>query len=151
MPDRFGINSHIIYEAPKRISRQTANERTDIENITEQYSNDGIFEPAISDFEPQADDLYSNRSHESTEFQLEWLARRKKRHIAANSIKKIPQILFIETAIFVDKDLFRHMAINYPKNTEGNLIRFVLAMINGVNINFIINFKKKKFRYIQHI
>lgn len=45
-----------------------------------------------------------------------------------------PKVLHIETAIFVDKDLYRHMAKNYPKNTESQLIRFVLAMINGVQL-----------------
>lgn len=59
---------------------------------------------------------------------------RSKRYIASGSNRKIPHILFIETAIFVDRDLYRHMAKNYPKNTEGNLIRFVMAMINGVQL-----------------
>lgn len=45
-----------------------------------------------------------------------------------------PHVLHVETAIFVDKDLFRHMAKNYPKNTEMHLIRFVLAMVNGVQL-----------------
>lgn len=57
---------------------------------------------------------------------------RFRRYIKSNSVKDIPHVLYIETAIFVDKDLFRHMAKNYPKNTEENLIRFVMAMINGV-------------------
>lgn len=61
-------------------------------------------------------------------------SKRNKRYIASGSNRKIPHILFIETAIFVDRDLFRHMAKNYPKNTEGNLIRFVMAMINGVQL-----------------
>lgn len=46
----------------------------------------------------------------------------------------LPDVLHIETAIFVDKDLFRHMVKNFPKNTEQNLIRFILAMINGVQL-----------------
>lgn len=60
---------------------------------------------------------------------------RTKRYIATSvSNRKIPHVLFIETAIFVDRDLYRHMAKNYPKNTESNLIRFVMAMINGVQL-----------------
>lgn len=47
---------------------------------------------------------------------------------------EIEDELFIETAIFVDRDLYRHMEKNYPKNTESNLIRFVLAMVNGVQL-----------------
>lgn len=51
----------------------------------------------------------------------------------SNSIN-VPDELHIETAIFVDKDLYKHMEQNYPKNTERNLIRFVLAMVNGVQL-----------------
>lgn len=40
--------------------------------------------------------------------------------------------VFVETAVFVDKDLFEHMSTNYPEETERELIRFVLAMINAV-------------------
>lgn len=39
---------------------------------------------------------------------------------------------FVETAVFVDKDLFEHMKTNFPSDTERELIRFVLAMINAV-------------------
>lgn len=47
---------------------------------------------------------------------------------------------FVETAVFVDKDLFDHMKTNYPVDTERELIRFVLAMINAVSIiNIIID------------
>lgn len=42
--------------------------------------------------------------------------------------------IFVETAVFVDRDLYHHMAQNYPDNTERELIRFVLAMINAVSI-----------------
>lgn len=69
------------------------------------------------------------------------LLERKKRAIGAESSSSTnsssatkPKVLHIETAIFVDKDLYRHMAKNYPKNTETHLIRFVLAMINGVQL-----------------
>lgn len=41
--------------------------------------------------------------------------------------------VFIETAVFVDKDLFDHMKNNFPTDTERELIRFVLAMINAVS------------------
>ncbi|XP_023022167.2 ADAMTS metallopeptidase stall isoform X1 [Leptinotarsa decemlineata] len=41
---------------------------------------------------------------------------------------------FVETAVFVDKDLFEHMKTNYPVDTERELIRFVLAMINAVQL-----------------
>lgn len=41
--------------------------------------------------------------------------------------------VFVETAVFVDKDLFDHMKSNFPTDTERELIRFVLAMINAVS------------------
>lgn len=40
--------------------------------------------------------------------------------------------MFVETAVFVDRDLFEHMKTNFPIDTERELIRFVLAMINAV-------------------
>ncbi|CAG2065852.1 unnamed protein product [Timema podura] len=41
--------------------------------------------------------------------------------------------IYVETAVFVDKDLFRHMALNFPTDTERELIRVVLAMINAIS------------------
>ncbi|XP_050512535.1 A disintegrin and metalloproteinase with thrombospondin motifs adt-1-like [Diabrotica virgifera virgifera] len=41
---------------------------------------------------------------------------------------------FVETAVFVDKDLFEHMKTNFPYETEREVIRFVLAMINAVQL-----------------
>lgn len=55
-----------------------------------------------------------------------------KRRISAT--EKIPQVLHIETAIFIDKDLYKHMAINFGNDTEQQLIRFILALVNGVRI-----------------
>lgn len=83
-----------------------------------------LFEPELSEFEPIESNNGAVKSHGQ---------RTRRRIISGSNIsRKIPQILYVETAIFVDKDLYRHMAKNFPKNTEGNLIRFVLAMINGV-------------------
>lgn len=95
LPERFGKNSHIIFEP-----------------ITNPYEK---FFKNHQEFEPSND-----------------VNIRSKRYIS--STNKIPDELHIETAIFVDKDLFRHMAKNFPKNTEMQLIRFVLAMVNGVQL-----------------
>lgn len=40
--------------------------------------------------------------------------------------------LYVELAVFVDRDLFRHMAINFPRDTEREVTRVVLAMVNAV-------------------
>lgn len=42
--------------------------------------------------------------------------------------------VFVETAVFVDRDLYKHMTTNFPKDTERELVRFVLAMINAVQL-----------------
>ena len=39
---------------------------------------------------------------------------------------------FIELAIFIDRDLFKIMAENFPVDTEEHIIQVVLAMINAV-------------------
>ncbi|XP_046752796.1 A disintegrin and metalloproteinase with thrombospondin motifs adt-1-like isoform X1 [Diprion similis] len=59
--------------------------------------------------------------------------------------------VFVETAVFVDRDLYHHMARNYPQNTERELVRFVLAMINAVQLLYhdsslgqIVNFVLKR-------
>lgn len=41
--------------------------------------------------------------------------------------------IYVETAVFVDKDLYNHMTTTFPVNTEKELIRFVLALINAVS------------------
>lgn len=51
---------------------------------------------------------------------------RKKREVREGPI-------FVETAVFVDKDLFEHMKTNFAVDTEREVIRFVLAMINAVS------------------
>lgn len=57
--------------------------------------------------------------------------RRKKR-----AVHLLGSPVFVETAVFVDRDLFQHMRANYPIDTERELVRFVLAMINAVSICF---------------
>lgn len=54
---------------------------------------------------------------------------RKKR-----AVHSLGSPVFVETAVFVDRDLFQHMRANYPIDTERELVRFVLAMINAVSI-----------------
>lgn len=41
--------------------------------------------------------------------------------------------IHVETAVFIDKDLYQHMALNFPTDTERELVRVVLAMINAVS------------------
>lgn len=128
LPNRFGASSHIAYESDH------ANVFSDVfSGEANDDVADMMFEPDLSEFEPnETNDSDAVKSHE----------HRVRRHSGAsafNFTRKIPSILYVETAIFVDRDLFRHMAKNFPKNTEGNLIRFVLAMINGVCVHCVPN------------
>ncbi|XP_067632659.1 uncharacterized protein stl [Eurosta solidaginis] len=79
---------------------------------------------------------YTNESEAQTIEQLSYQQHnfhRRRRYITSGN-SKIPQDLFIETAIFVDRDLFKHMSKNFPDNTESQMMRFVLAMINAVQL-----------------
>ncbi|XP_054738435.1 uncharacterized protein LOC129244685 isoform X1 [Anastrepha obliqua] len=75
----------------------------------------------------------SNENDRETNKNSQKRRRRRRRYIASGN-SKIPQDLYIETAIFVDRDLFKHMSKNFPDNTESQMIRFVLAMINAVQL-----------------
>ncbi|KAF4521806.1 hypothetical protein B566_EDAN012463 [Ephemera danica] len=65
--------------------------------------------------------------------------RRSGRGAAGNTVNAAPAAapgrpLFVELAVFVDRDLFRHMAINFPRDTEREVTRVVLAMVNAVQL-----------------
>ncbi|XP_055632048.1 A disintegrin and metalloproteinase with thrombospondin motifs adt-1 [Toxorhynchites rutilus septentrionalis] len=108
LPERFGSDHHIIIKR---------NQTHDSTVYTHQTDKNVIFEPDMSTYEPTAAAFgYKDRS---------------KRYI---DNAKVPDVLHIETAIFIDKDLYKHMSKNFPKNTEAHLVRFVLAMINGVQL-----------------
>lgn len=95
---------------------------------------DDVREHFIRNLRPNGTDEMNNRKIDEIDDERVEHFDRTKRYISSGSNRKVPHVLFVETAIFVDRDLFRHMAKNYPKNTEGNLIRFVMAMINGVQL-----------------
>lgn len=70
---------------------------------------------------------------------------RSNRFLASNS--SLPPSAFIEIAVFVDKDLTEHMKTNFPDDTEKELVRFVLAMVNAVS-NYILSALKRIKYYI---
>lgn len=116
LPSRFGTNSHIVMH---RLTSDIS------ENF--KYQENQVFEPEMSRYEyhpPSTPTPVYIRRHNSS-----YVPRYRPKRQAT-----IPNVLHIETAIFVDKDLFRHMRKNFPTNTESHLIRFVLAMINGVQL-----------------
>ena len=78
---------------------------------------------------------HANQRNHNHHSRKHYTGKRNKRYIhSASQYTNIPDVLYIETAIFVDIDLYKHMAKNFPKNTSSHLIRFVLAMINGVQL-----------------
>ena len=57
---------------------------------------------------------------------------------------KLDGKFFVELAIFIDQDLFKLMAENFPIDTEEHIIQVVLAMINAVSAisKYFHNFSK---------
>lgn len=111
LPERFGVGSHILVE--KNIS-------------------DSTFEPTENFLTPApVREVLKQRMKRSP---LIKSSSSNKFFQSPTTHKLPPDVLHVETAIFVDKDLYRHMMKNFPKNTEQQLIRFILAMINGVQL-----------------
>lgn len=94
---------------------------------------------------PSNDHTQILRESSDNALRRRWLisSRRSRRAVPGFEVR-------IETAVFVDRDLFRHMSSNFPVNTERQLLRFVLAMVNAVSIS-LSNFEKVSPRYIQQL
>lgn len=60
--------------------------------------------------------------------------KNKKRGMRRKRYTSSKRELNIETAVFVDRDLYRYMVSMFPNNTERDIFRFVLAIINAVRI-----------------
>ncbi|KAL7022303.1 hypothetical protein ACKWTF_012198 [Chironomus riparius] len=133
LPERFGIGSHILIEK-------------DIK--------DSMFEPQDKFLLPDnAKELIKKRIKRSPLIKYP----SSKFYQSSTSKLPVPQTLHVETAIFVDKDLFRHMVKNFPTNTEQHLIRFILAMINGVqllyhhpSLGYKVNFVLKRIEILHN-
>lgn len=119
LPSRFGTKSHIIME-------KLMSEFSDKDSKSENQ----VFEPEMSRYvyRPPSEPTPTYVTRYNASYQPRYRPKRQ------STQSSIPNVLHIETAIFVDKDLFRHMRKNFPANTESHLIRFVLAMINGVQL-----------------
>ncbi|KAF2369048.1 Peptidase M12B ADAM/reprolysin [Trinorchestia longiramus] len=48
--------------------------------------------------------------------------------------QKLPSVIYVETAVFVDKDLARHMENYFPRDSQEQLVQVVLAMVNAVQL-----------------
>lgn len=76
-----------------------------------------------------------NVSDVKTQWRRKRRRKRRKRNIGSSNSNSP---IHVETAVFVDRDLVRHMVNNFPTDTERELVRFVLAMVNAVSKIFVI-------------
>lgn len=110
LPERFGAGSHVMIE---------------------KSFSDSAFEPKESFIKPEVlKELVKKRTKRSPLIK----SQSSKFYQSSTTQRLPPDVLHVETAIFVDKDLYRHMIKNFPEKTEQHLIRFILAMINGVQL-----------------
>lgn len=107
----------VIHPLPSRFGTQS---HIVMHRLSDDLRENSLFEPDMKRYDS---DMNENRYSSYVP-----------RYRPKRQTTSIPNVLHIETAIFVDKDLFRHMRKNFPTNTESHLIRFVLAMINGVQL-----------------
>ncbi|XP_020818018.1 A disintegrin and metalloproteinase with thrombospondin motifs 16 [Drosophila serrata] len=151
LPSRFGTGTHVLYEA--RVDRGGSGG-----GVSSRRINDGTPQPLNSQlqFEPDAEEFNEPRrrlraqsplrlrfqprhhhTHHNHHHSQPRHRRRTRRYIGnppRSRWSDIPDELFIETAIFVDSDLYEHMQRNFPTDTDGKVISFVMAMINGVQL-----------------
>lgn len=139
LPTRFGKSAHIIVESsnpiPDHLNTEHYNHQQRQTPLTHdkqplQRPNTFCTMEQETEYNLNNNNSLNNSDGSSDGDKINERSDRLKRFISGTD--KVPRVLHIETAIFVDKDLYRHMTKNYPKDTESNLIRFVLAMINGV-------------------
>ncbi|KAH8348125.1 hypothetical protein KR084_004483 [Drosophila pseudotakahashii] len=149
LPARFGTGTHVLYQA--RVDRSGGGYSGASSRRTAPPLDDSQLQ-----FEPDAEEFNEPRRRLRAQTQAQSPLRlrfqprhhhhhqhhphphqRRRRFIGdppRNRWSDIPEELFIETAIFVDSDLYAHMQRNFPTNTESKVVSFLLAMINGVQL-----------------
>jgi len=149
LPSRFGTGTHVLYQA--RVDKSGGYSGASSRRTAPPLDSQLQFEPDAEEFnEPrrrlraqtQAQSplrlrFQPRHHHHSHPNPLHHHHQRRRRYIGdppRNRWSDIPEELFIETAIFVDSDLYAHMQRNFPTNTESKVVSFLLAMINGVQL-----------------
>lgn len=125
LPERFGTGAHVIIDSNRPATAQTRPSRSDYN--ANYVDEDVAVHPCTAGDTEQHENTIDRHQRPGG-----GTRRRQRRFISATN--RVPRVLHIETAVFVDKDLYRHMMKNYATDTESKLIRFVLAMINGVQL-----------------
>ncbi|KAH8305999.1 hypothetical protein KR018_009807, partial [Drosophila ironensis] len=143
LPARFGSGTHVLFQArldknqhhsvPSPPLDSQLQFEPDAEEFNEPRRRLRAQSPAQAPlrlrFQPRHHHHHNHHQHQHQ--------RRRRRYIGnppRSRWPEIPEELFVETAIFVDSDLYAHMQRNFPTNTDGKLISFVMAMINGVQL-----------------
>ncbi|KMY95877.1 A disintegrin and metalloproteinase with thrombospondin motifs 16 [Drosophila simulans] len=145
LPARFGTGTHVLYQARVDKNGGDYNEASS-RRTTSPLDSQLQFEPDAEEFNEPRRRLRAQSQLQSP-LRLRFQPRhhhphqphhqRRRRYIGdppRSRWSDIPEELFIETAIFVDSDLYAHMQKNFPTNTESKVVSFLLAMINGVQL-----------------
>ncbi|SPP72825.1 blast:A disintegrin and metalloproteinase with thrombospondin motifs 16 [Drosophila guanche] len=139
LPARFGVGNHVIYQARLDPLDSQLQFEPDVEEFNEPKPRLRVQTQSQSPlrlrFQPRHHHQSDKSQVENQKRKHHQKHRRSRRFIGSPpGYWSVPKELYIETAIFVDRDLFTHMQRNFPANTESKIISFVLAMINGVQL-----------------
>ncbi|XP_068620634.1 A disintegrin and metalloproteinase with thrombospondin motifs 16-like [Battus philenor] len=148
LPDRFhtdDMTAHVIVKRLEDRSTDNNNKQqsdTCIERTKIINTNSPEIVRTWSKHRRKRDVEETRRNITLDEYKLNLASRNKTigafiENISQNSSREkraISPVIFVETAVFVDRDLYKHMTVNFPNDTERELVRFVLAMINAVQL-----------------
>ncbi|KAH8401413.1 hypothetical protein KR009_005346 [Drosophila setifemur] len=147
LPARFGSGTHVLYQARVDKNSEAASpldSQLQFEPDEEEFNEprrrlraqSQTQSPLRLRYQPRHHHNHHHHQHQHQQSHQE--RHRRKRRFIGNPPRsrwsEIPEELFIETAIFVDSDLYAHMQRNFPTDTESKLMSFVMAMINGVQL-----------------
>nr|CAI5865939.1 unnamed protein product [Callosobruchus analis] len=134
-------NYFLIHPLPRRFHTNTSNPHVLIKKTHKGTKNNGEDYNCQNSIDITEDKPILPDEAKDTRHRSETRIDRRKRETFVNRINRkkretFPEgaPAFVETAVFVDKDLFEHMKTNYLSETEREVIRFVLAMVNAVQL-----------------
>lgn len=111
-----GDEYYVINPLPKRFNKRSSESPPHI--IVRKH-----IDHLQSDLRESGTSSFCGVHTEATLHQKQWVRQRR----------SVRAPVHVETAVFVDNDMFRLMANNFPADTEREVVRFVLAMVNAVS------------------